>query len=95
MHRHAADDPDVATILTTAHDSHRVTVAFSSGPISAAHATAAAPRANLGGLLRQAALVTAAHADPSRAVPIPGAPRRRPAWIAVDRSIPTAHLDSP
>ena len=41
--RHAADDPDAATILTTAHDDiHRITVAFSAGSISIAHATAAA-----------------------------------------------------
>ena len=46
VHRHAADDPDVATILTTAHDDiHRITVAFSAGRISIAHATAAAARA--------------------------------------------------
>ena len=42
MRRHAADGPDVATILTTAHDIHRITVAFSAGSISIAHATAAA-----------------------------------------------------
>ena len=47
MHRHTADDPAVATILTTAHDIHRITVAFSAGHVSTAHATAAAVRANL------------------------------------------------
>ena len=41
VHRHAADDPAVATILTTAHDIHRITVAFSAGRISIAHTTAA------------------------------------------------------
>ena len=41
VHRHAADDPAVATILTTAHAIHRITVAFSAGRISIAHATAA------------------------------------------------------
>ena len=85
VHRHAANDPDVATILTTAHDIHRVTVAFSSGRISTAHATAAAARANLASLLRQAALVTAAHADPSapcrsRARPAAG-PRGSPSTV--------------
>ena len=110
MHRHAADDPTVATSLTTAHrpescrltvrrdlphktltpataippgpipalepaTSTRITVAFSAGRISTAHTTAAASRANHAGLLRQNALMTAAHADPSRPVPILGAPR--------------------
>ena len=39
--RHAADDPAVATILTTAHDILRITVAFSAGRISIAPRTAA------------------------------------------------------
>ena len=47
VRRHAADDPAVATILTTAHDIRRITVPFSAGRISTAHATAAA-RASLG-----------------------------------------------
>ncbi len=34
VHRHAADDPAVATILTTPHDIHRITAPFSSGRIS-------------------------------------------------------------
>ena len=126
----AADDPAVATILTTAHrpescrltvrddlphetltpgtaippgpipaleptTSTRITVAFSSGRISTAHTTAAAARANLAALLRQNALMTAAHADPSRPVPILGAPRHQPAWIAVDPSTQTTRLDPP
>ena len=37
VRRHVADDPDVATILTTAHDIHRI----SAGRISIARATAA------------------------------------------------------
>ena len=45
--------------------------------------------------LRQNALMTAAHADPSRPVPILGAPRHQPAWVAVDPSTPTTHLDTP
>ena len=130
MHRHAADDPAVATLLTTAHrpdscrlaarddlphetlapaaaippgripaleptTSTRITVAFSAGRISTAHTTAAAARANLAVLLRQNALMTAAHADPSRPVPILGAPRHQPAWIAVDPSTQTTRLDPP
>ena len=148
VHRHAADDTAVATILTTAHrttstaatsrklpahrapndlphetliactgppahrtaippdtpgpipaleptTSTRITVAFSAGRISTAHTTAAAARANLAVLLRQNALMTAAHADPSRPVPILGAPRHQPAWIAVDPSTPTTRLDPP
>ena len=34
VHRHGADGPAVATILTTAHDIHRITVAFRAGRIS-------------------------------------------------------------
>ena len=34
VHRYAADDPAVATILTSAHGIHRITAAFSSGRIS-------------------------------------------------------------
>ena len=75
--------------------STRITVAFSSGRISAAHTTAAAARANLAVLHRQNALMTAAHADPSRPVPIRCAPRHQPAWIAVHPSTPTTHLDPP
>ena len=75
MHRHAADNPAVATILTTAHDIHRIIVTFSSGHISTAHTTAAAARAHLAVLLRQNARMTAAHADSSRPVPILGATR--------------------
>ena len=45
--------------------------------------------------LRQNALPAAAHADPSRPVPILGAPCRQSAWIAVDPSPPTTHLDPP
>ena len=44
---HAADDTAVATILTTAHDIHRISVAFNAGRISTSHATAAAARASL------------------------------------------------
>ena len=66
MHRHAADDPAVATILTTAHDITRITVAFSAGRFATIHTAAAAARANLAVPHRQNALVTAAHADPSR-----------------------------
>ena len=130
MHRHAADDTAVATILTTAHrpescrltvrddlphktltpryrdtpgpipsleptTSTRITVAFSCGRISTAHTTAAAARANLAVLPRQNALMTAAYADPSRPVPILCAPRHQPAWVAVDPSTPTTHLDPP
>ncbi len=40
----SAGDPAVATILTTAHDITRITVAFTVGRISTAHATAAAAR---------------------------------------------------
>ena len=94
MHRHAADDTVIATILTTAHDIHRITAAFSAGRMSTAHATVAAGRANLA-VLRQNALVTAAHADSSRPVPIPGAPHRQPWGIAVHPSTPTIHLDPP
>ena len=129
MHRHAADDPAVTTILTTAHrpescrltvrddlphetltpataippgpipaleptTSTRVTAAFSAGRISTAHTTAASARASLALLPRQNALMTAAHADPSRPVPIQCAPRH-PTWIAVDPSTPTTHLDPP
>ena len=50
VHRHPADDPAVATILTTAHDIHRITVAFSSGRIS--HTTVAFAGASLA-VLRQ------------------------------------------
>ena len=104
VHRHAAaDDPAVATILTSAHRpdsreptaSTRITVAFSAGRISTAHTTAAAARANLAASAVRTPSVTAAHADPSRPVPIPGTPRRQPAWIAVDPSTPTTHLDPP
>ena len=136
MHRHTADDPAVATILTTAHrpescpltvrdDLPHVTLtpgtalppapfppssprhppaspsantraaAFSAGRISTTHITAAAARANLAVLPRQNALMTAAHADPSRPVPILCAPRHQPAWIAVDPLTPTTHLDPP
>ena len=45
--------------------------------------------------LRQNALPAAVHADPSRPVPILGAPHRQPAWTAVDPSTPTTHLDPP
>ena len=75
--------------------STRITVAFSSGRISTAHTAAAAARANLAVLLRQNALMTATHADPSRPVPILCAPRHQPAWIAVDPSTPTTRLDPP
>ena len=34
VHRHAADDTAIATILTTAHDIHRITPAFSSRRIT-------------------------------------------------------------
>ena len=72
VRRHAADDPAVATILTTAHDIHRITVAFSAGRISIAHATAAAARAGPRRLLRHNALMTAAHSAPTSPVPILG-----------------------
>ena len=88
MHRHAADDPAVATILTTARDIHRIIVAFSAGRISAAHTAAAVAHAILA-VPRQNALVTAAHPDPSRPGPIPCAPRRQPAGTAVGPSTPT------
>ena len=39
--------------------------------------------------------MTAAHADPSRPVPILGAPRLQPAWIAVDPLTQTTRLDPP
>ena len=45
--------------------------------------------------LRQNALPAEAHADPSRPVPLLGAPCRQPAWVAVDPSTPTTHLDRP
>ena len=90
---HAADDTAVATILTTAHDIYRITVAFSAGRISTAHATAAAARASLAVPLHQNALVTAAHADPSRHGSILCAPRRQSAGSAVHPSTPTTHLD--
>ena len=83
MHRHAVDDPAVATILTTAHDIARITVAFNAGRISTTHLDAAAATANLDALHRQNARMTAAHADPSRPVPIRCAPRQQPARIAV------------
>ena len=73
---HAADNTAVATILTTAHDIYRITAAFSDGRISIAHATAAAAHANLAAVLRHNALVTAAHAKPSRHGSILCAPRR-------------------
>ena len=50
---------------------------------------------NLAVLLRQNAPMTAAHADPSRPVPILGTPRHQPAWIAVDPSTQTTRLDPP
>ena len=68
-HRHAADDPAVATILTTAHDIHPHHPRFSTGRISTAHAAAAAARKPCRHL-RHNALMTAAHADPSRHVSI-------------------------
>ena len=74
MHRHAADDPNVATILTTARDIHPHHRRLSAGRISTADATAAAARKRLR-FLRQNALMTAAHADPSRHVSISCAPR--------------------
>ena len=52
MRRHAADDTAGATILTTAHDIHRITAAFSAGRISTAHSTAATAGASLA-VLRQ------------------------------------------
>ena len=45
--------------------------------------------------LRHSALPAAAHAHPSRSVPIRCEPRRQPAWTAVDPSTPTTHLDPP
>ena len=94
MHRHAADHPTGATILTTAHrpdscrltvrddlphetTSTRIIVAFSAGRISTAHTTAPAARASLAVLRSQNALMTAAHADPSRPVPVRCAPRHQ------------------
>jgi len=47
VHRHAADDTAVATILTTARDIHRIIVAFSAGRISTAHTAAAVAHAIL------------------------------------------------
>ena len=97
MHRHVADDPAVATILTTDHDIHRITVALSAGRISTAHATAAAARANLA-LLRQNALMTAAHsnsaprcAGPGHASPPARVTRRR----SVDPDHPSGHRPRP
>ena len=49
---HAADDTVGATILTTVHDIHRITVAFSTGRISTAHSTATAAGTSLA-VLRQ------------------------------------------
>ena len=83
MHRHAADDPAVATILTTARDITRITVAFSGGRSSITHTAAAAARANLAVLHRQNARMTAAHAESSRSVPIRCVSRHQPARIAV------------
>ncbi len=64
------------------NDIHHIAVAFSAGRISTDHATAAAARKPRR-LIRQNALVTAAHADR----PAPGhswaRPRRQPAGIAV------------
>ena len=45
--------------------------------------------------LRLNALPAAAPRNPSRSVPIRCAPRRQPAWTAVDQSTPTTHLDPP
>ena len=95
MRRHAPDDNAGATILTTPHDIHRITAAFSGGRISTAHSTAAAAGASLAVLLSQNTLVTATHADPFRPGPIPCAPRHQPAGTAVGPSIPTTHLDPP
>ena len=39
--------------------------------------------------------MTAAHADPSRPVPILGASRNQTAWIAVEQSTQTTRLDPP
>ena len=33
--------------------------------------------------------------DDVSAEAVPGAPRRQPAWVAVDTSTPTVHLDHP
>ncbi len=52
MPRHAPDDNAGATILTTPHDIHRITAAFSAGRISTAHSAAAAAGASLA-VLRQ------------------------------------------
>ena len=81
----AADDPAVATLLTTAHRPERCRLA----------ARDDLPHETLAVLLRQNVLMTAAHADPSRPVPILGAPRHQPAWIAVDPSTQTTRLDPP
>ena len=83
MHRHAADDPAVATVLTTARDIHRITIAFSASRISTAHTAAAAAHAILAVLHRQNARMTAAHAESFRPVPIRCVSRHQPAWIAV------------
>ena len=94
VRRHAADDTAGATILTTAHDIHRITVAFSAGRIS--HSPL--HRGRRGRKPRRSPserLVTAAHADPSRPRPIPCASRHQPAGTAVGPSIPTTHLDPP
>ena len=92
VHRHAADDPAGATILTTARDIHRITVAFSAGRISAAphrrSRHARKPR-------RPPPSQRPRDRGPRGPVP-PGsilrAPRHRPAGIAVDPSTPTTHL---
>ena len=76
MHRHAADDTAVATILTTAHDIHRIIVAFTSGRISTAHDTAAAAR----GPRRPPSERPRDRGprQPGRSVAILGAPHRQP-----------------
>jgi len=89
-HRHAADEPAVATILTTDHDIHPPHHPPQRRPHLRGprhRGRRAQPRRQL----RHNALMTAAHADPSRHVSIRCAPRHQPAWSAVDPSTPTTH----
>ena len=70
-HRHAADQPAVATVLTTTHGIHPDHRRLRRRPhLHSPRRRALEPRR----FLRQSALMTAAHADPSRHVSIRCAP---------------------